>query len=344
MDKLEEIGFYTLSDERVKNASDKSGMKRCELIITEYCNFNCEYCRGLAAEIYGDRRIKQLSLEEIKATIDLWCDGQPLENIRFSGGEPTLHKDIREIVSYAKSKGIKRIAISTNGSNKTELYRELIALGVNDLSISLDACCAEDGDKMAGGIKGAFDKVVENIRECSKLTYVTVGVVLTPDNVQKTIDTIYFADSLGVADIRIISAAQWNEPIEALGQIDAAVLDRHPILRYRSSNFFNGRNVRGMKEADAHMCGLVLDDSIIAGSFHFPCVIYMREQGKPIGVVGPNMRAERKEWHETHDCMKDDICRKNCLDVCIDYNNKYRAYHPQQIVKEDKRHLPLILG
>jgi molybdenum cofactor biosynthesis enzyme MoaA len=84
-DKLEQIGFYTLSDDCVRNTSEHSQMKRCELIITEYCNFKCPYCRGLKSEIYGDRKKKELSFEEIKNVIDLWCKDIPLENIRFSG-------------------------------------------------------------------------------------------------------------------------------------------------------------------------------------------------------------------------------------------------------------------
>jgi sulfatase maturation enzyme AslB (radical SAM superfamily) len=345
MEKLEDIGFYSLSDERAKNASISSQMKRCEMIITEYCNFSCSYCRGLSAEIYGDRRIKQLSLEEIKKNIDYWCEGQPLENIRFSGGEPTLHKNIREIVAYAKSSGIKRIAISTNGSNKLSLYKELIELGVNDYSISLDGCCAEDVEFMAGGIKGAFDVISENIRELSKLTYVTVGIVLTERTVKQAIDTIVFADLLGVSDIRVIPAAQFNKPVEALGLIDGRILDRHPILKFRVNEFKNGNHVRGMRETDSPMCGLVLDDSVIAGSFHFPCVIYMREQGKPIGLVGSNMRAERKHWMETHNTFEDPICKSNCLDVCVQYCNKFREYHPEAAAKlkqNNKRYLPVI--
>src|SRR6056297_2084568 len=106
--KLKKIGFYTLSDERVKNTSETSQMKRCEMIITEYCNFKCPYCRGLKDVIYRNRKIKELSLEEIKHNIDLWCKNEPLENIRFSGGEPTLHKNIVEIIEYAKHKGITR--------------------------------------------------------------------------------------------------------------------------------------------------------------------------------------------------------------------------------------------
>lgn len=324
--KLEKIGFYSMYDERAKNASSKSQMKRCELIITEYCNFKCPYCRGLSPTIYGDRRIKQLSLSEIKKYIDLWCKDIPLECIRFSGGEPSLHKDIEKIVAYSKKKGIKKIAISTNGSNKISLYKRLIKQGINDFSISLDACCADDGDKMAGDVKGAWNIVVRNIEILSKLTYVSVGVVLTPENINKTIDTINFAHNLGVSDIRVISAAQWNKPIVALKKVKKSILNQHPILKYRVNNFINGRNVRGLKKGDSKRCAIVLDDSIIAGDYHFPCVIYMREKGNPIGKVSENMREERLEWFKKHKCFKDKICKNNCLDVCIDYNNKYNLF------------------
>lgn len=320
--KLEDIGFYTLSDERALNASATSQMKRCEMIITEYCNFKCPYCRGLKSEIYGNRNIKELSFDEIKRNIDLWCENQPLENIRFSGGEPTLHKNIVDIVAYSKKKGIKRIAISTNGSNRIELYRQLIDAGCNDFSISLDACCADDGDKMSGGVIGSWNKVIDNIMEISKLTYVTVGVVLTPDNIDKTIDTVRFAHNLGVADIRIISAAQWDKPIPRLNEIEDEILLAHPILRYRVAHFSDGINVRGISKSDSKKCSIVLDDSIIAGDYHFPCVIYMREKGEPIGIVSDSMRKERAMWHKEHDCHNDPICSKMCLDVCRDYNNK----------------------
>jgi len=324
---LQDIGFYTLSNGRARNVTETSQMKRCEMIITEYCNFKCPYCRGLKPEIYGDRKSKQLSLQEIQHNIDLWCIDTPLENIRFSGGEPTIHKDIVEIVAYARSKEIKRIAISTNGSNTIELYKELIEAGCNDFSISLDACCSEDGDRMAGNVKGSWDLVVKNIAELSSLTYVTVGVVLTPENIDATIDTIRFAHGLGVADIRIISAAQWNKPIPRLNEVEEGIRKAHPILNYRIQHFAEGRNVRGIKFTDTKKCALVLDDSIIAGDYHFPCVIYMREKGEPIGKVSADMRKERGEWFQTHDCFEDSICKANCLDVCTDYNNKYREYH-----------------
>ena len=320
--KLEDIGFYTLSDARALNTSPTSQMKRCEMIINEYCNFKCPYCRGLASQVFDDRRRKELTLEEVKRNIDLWCIGEPLENIRFSGGEPTFHRNIVDIVAYAKAKGIKRIAISTNGSNKPDLYRRLLDAGCNDFSISLDAADCVTGDIMAGNIFGAWSKVVENIKWISKETYVTVGVVLEPENVPRFIDIVSYASDLGVADIRVIPSAQWDKPLTELTKISSDLLDKHPILKYRVENFIAGRRIRGLSANNVKSCPLVLDDSVIAGNDHYPCVIYMREQGSPIGKVSDDMREQRVAWFNQTDTHSDSICKKNCLDVCVDFNTK----------------------
>lgn len=318
MKDIKEIGFYTLSDARIAQTSVNSPLWRCELILTDTCNFKCPYCRGLKSDIAGVR-----TFEEAKAIVDFWC-AQGLKNIRFSGGEPTTWRGLMELVKYTKSQpSIEHIAISTNGSSSLDFYKMLIDAGVNDFSISLDACCASFGDKMAGGVKGAWERVVTNIAEISKLTYVTVGIVVTEESLPQLVEVVTYADSLGVSDIRIISAAQFDKILDEAKNIPQSIVDKYPILRYRIENIKSGRNVRGIQENDFHKCGLVLDDMAVAGNQHFPCIIYMREGGKAVGLVGPNMRQEREEWYKTHDCQSDPICVKQCLDVCVDFNNKH---------------------
>jgi len=173
--------------------------------------------------------------------------------------------------------------------------------------------------------KGSWEIVIKNIEELSKLTYITVGVVLTEENVDKCVDTIRFAHKLGVADIRIIGAAQIiGLKIPKLNEIEQEILDVHPILNFRIKNYINGKSIRGLTEKDNNKCPLVIDDSIIANNEHYPCVIYFREGGKAIGKVGPNMRQERYEWYKNHDTYKDDICRNQCLDVCSQYSNSVK--------------------
>jgi len=314
--RLQDIGFYTLSDDRAIEASVTSPLWRCELLITSACNFKCLYCRGID-------KSANISFDYAKDIVDLWAsDG--LKNIRFSGGEPTIVSWLPDLIKHTKEKGIKRIAISTNGSAATDYYLRLLDLGVNDFSISLDACCASFGDKMAG-VTGFFDTIINNIKELSRKTYVTVGCVFDEKNIEQSVKTIELAHSLGVADIRILTSAQYNKSLEFVEQIPIDIVNAHPILKYRVSNFKSGRNVRGLKKTDSHKCQLAIDDMAIKGRKHYPCIIYMRENGDPIGDVGIYMRKQRATWIETHDCFKDKICHKNCLDVCVDYNNKVRA-------------------
>jgi len=311
---LESIGFYTLNDERAANANEFSQLQRCEMILTERCNFNCPYCRGLREDVAGE-----LKFTQAMDTLKLWVkDG--LKNVRFSGGEPTLYPRLIDLVKFCKENGVERIAISTNGASSLALYKRLIDAGVNDFSISLDACCSAVGDTMAG-IKGAWKKVIKNITELSKLTYVTVGMVFTEQNVEDCVNSVLFADSLGVSDIRVIPSAQYNQALAKLAALPEEVLSKYPILKYRISCLEEDRHVRGIGKCDTNKCPLVLDDMAVAGNKHFPCIIYMREMGNPIGKVGPNMREERKQWFLNHDTKSDPICSRNCLDVCVHYNN-----------------------
>jgi MoaA/NifB/PqqE/SkfB family radical SAM enzyme len=313
---LTQIGFYTLSDARCQRASVDSDLQRCELILSARCNFSCPYCRHIGGP--------DLPFEDAVNIVKLW-GSQHLKNIRFSGGEPTLYPRLVELVSLAKEQGCEHIAISTNGSAKQELYDKLLNAGANDFSISLDACCAADGDIMSG-TRGQFDKVAKNIQYLSTQTYVTVGVVLTDQN-QNTINKIIeFADSLGVSDIRIIPAAQNGNRLHEV-YVNPELLQKYPILAYRISNLQNNIAIRGLENTDSIHCGLVLDDMAVCENKHYPCIIYMRESGKEIGKVGPNMRQERLDWHNTHNVLTDPICSKNCLDVCSEYNRRFELYH-----------------
>lgn len=316
--KLEDIGFYTLCDERARHVSDTSPMWRCELIVTDRCNFHCPYCRGLP-NCKGEMH-PGVAQEVLKQ----WCD-QGLQNVRFSGGEPLTYPWLKDLVWYCYQRGVKRIAISSNGSFPIERYRELICQGVNDFSISLDACCSAFGDRMAG-VPGKWEQVVSNIRTLAQRVYTTVGVVLTTETAPQVCKIVQFAHDLGVADIRLIPAAQESDMIAGVQNIPNAILNAHPILRYRVQNLLAGRPVRGLTSQDSHACYLVQDDSIVAGDSHYPCPIYLREQGEPIGKISPIMRAERLAWFALHDTYKDPICRRNCLDICIDHNNFAACY------------------
>jgi MoaA/NifB/PqqE/SkfB family radical SAM enzyme len=270
-----------------------------------------------------------MTWSDAKKILGYWFDHK-LKNVRFSGGEPTIWPHIVEAVKYCNMHShMERIAISTNGSASLDLYQELIDAGVTDFSISFDACCAEDCSKMSGG-KDAWKTLTETIKFLSDKVYTTAGVVLTEDNEDRVVQIVDTARSLGVSDIRVIPAAQHGKALESLPDI----IDM-PILDYRRNKAKQGESVRGLRCGDCRKCSLVLDDMAVIGNKHYPCIIYAREGGAPIGTVGPLMRHQRKLWMEQHDSLQDPICANNCLDVCRDYNNKV-----QEIKSKDEHILP----
>ncbi len=317
--KLEDIGFYTLSEKRAKNTSISSPLMRCELILTDKCNLKCPYCRGLKKELQGE-----MNLPQAQYVLATWIV-EGLQHVRFSGGEPTLYPHLKSLIGGCKSSGVKRIAISTNGTQPLDFYKELADCGVNDFSISLDGGCCSISDKMTGGIH-SFDLVSKNIKELSKYNYVTVGVVFNELNVGNAFETVMYIDSLNPSDIRIISSAQYNKALDNLIGLPQEILNRHPILKYRINNYKNKRNVRGIRKSDSKRCHLVKDDIAVAGNYHFPCIIYLREGGLPIGKIDGNIREERFKWFQKHNTHKDKICLNQCLDVCQDFNNRAEHY------------------
>lgn len=321
---LEDIGFYTLSEERAKKASIKSPIARAELILTDKCNLRCPYCRGLREDLRGE-----MSLPYAKYVIGILGESG-LRNIRFSGGEPTLYPFLEEVVTACKKIGVQHIAISTNGTAPLDYYKNLIKLGVNDFSISLDSGCCSIGKDMTGGNESAWFLASHAISRLSKLTHVTVGSVFNECNVDQVEDTILWIDSLNPSDIRIIPSAQYNKAINKISLLPFSLISKYPILYYRVHNMITGIPFRGIQDHDSHLCGLALDDLAIANIYQFPCIIYMREGGNPISEFDGDFRQKRSKWFLRHDTHKDEICSKNCLDVCVHYNNSFEGYRNEK--------------
>ncbi|MEG0852280.1 MAG: radical SAM protein [Angelakisella sp.] len=80
--------------------------------ITKNCNLGCEMCFAKSSGQGSD-----LSLETIGAMMDFYMEAEngAAEILQISGGEPTLHKDILEILQMGKDKGFPYVMLNTNG-------------------------------------------------------------------------------------------------------------------------------------------------------------------------------------------------------------------------------------
>ena len=74
------------------------------------CNLNCPICFANAGPGYS------LTMEQVEGMLDrlMQIEGDP-EVVQFSGGEPTIHPQILDMVQAAKDRGIGQVMINTNG-------------------------------------------------------------------------------------------------------------------------------------------------------------------------------------------------------------------------------------
>jgi uncharacterized radical SAM superfamily Fe-S cluster-containing enzyme len=78
--------------------------------ITNACNLRCPTCFATA------EGHDFLSLEEVSYMLDEFIKQEgAAEVVQFSGGEPTIHPQILDMISLAKQKNIKYVMINTNG-------------------------------------------------------------------------------------------------------------------------------------------------------------------------------------------------------------------------------------
>jgi MoaA/NifB/PqqE/SkfB family radical SAM enzyme len=102
-------------------------------------------------------------------------------------GEPMMHPDFMEIISYARSKGIRPLCLNTNGTLLDErAAKELLRQNVEVIEVSLDALSRDTYARVRIG--GDFDKVVANInallvlrRDMRSSTKIMVSIIDQPE-------------------------------------------------------------------------------------------------------------------------------------------------------------------
>lgn len=118
------------------------------LSITDFCNFRCEYC--LPNGYQGKRPDDELSVPEI-ATLIRGFAQVGTKKVRITGGEPSIRRDVVEIIKTIKqTEGIETVAMTSNGYKLGKHLASWQAAGLDQLNISMDSFDAETFYKMTG--------------------------------------------------------------------------------------------------------------------------------------------------------------------------------------------------
>ena len=159
--------------------------------VTLRCNAKCGFCDYWKTEAAAREH-------ELKSFADAARYFNPML-ITFTGGEPTLRRDLEDIVrTVSDAVHVKYISMITHGGMLTpERARSLWDAGINQLNISLDYL---DGrHDVARGIPGLTDRIMRNIPaiRAKGVDNVRFNTVIKDDNLDQILPIVDRAIELG---------------------------------------------------------------------------------------------------------------------------------------------------
>lgn len=223
------------------------------LSVTEACNFRCNYCLPEGTDCSTERRAGELTLPEIRRLVSGFAQ-LGTRKVRITGGEPSLRRDLSEIIAICKAvPGIETVALTTNGYRLTHDLPQWKAAGLDALNVSIDSLDAARFELITGH---------------DKLKTILQGLAL--------------AEELGIPNIKINSVLMRGFNDDALNDFLEFVRTRKITLRFielmqtgDNKTFFNQHHLSGSAIAEhLHKRGWLAHsntlDSGPAREFHHP--------------------------------------------------------------------------
>lgn len=176
------------------------------LSLTDRCNLRCTYCMP-AEGVPWLPRSSVLDTAELLRLVRIGVEGLGIAQVRLTGGEPLLRRDLEElVVGIAGLRPRPTIALTTNAIGLAGRAAGLRTAGLDRLNISLDTLRPERflaltrrdrlGDVLAG-VDGAVAAGLEPVK---------VNTVLLPGvNDDETCDLLHWSLAHGV-QLRFIEA------------------------------------------------------------------------------------------------------------------------------------------
>lgn len=178
--------------------------------ITEKCNSNCSFCH----QGYGrNNSHKELTLALFNERL-IWAENLGIRAVRFTGGEPTLNKDLKKMVEIAFKRGFY-VTVNTNGLIAANFYNNL-APYVNMYKISLPAASSNEVDSLTG-VDGSFLKKISAISQFLEIgADIQILTVIIEQNIGQLEEFLIFADNIPQikwVPLRVESSSHCKRPI-----------------------------------------------------------------------------------------------------------------------------------
>lgn len=166
---------------------------KTDLALHYGCNNNCSHCYNEP----GRKTMPSLPAHDWKRVLrQLYDIGVPY--VIFTGGEPTLHRDLVELVAYAESLG-QITGLNTNGRRLADpgFAAVLAGAGLDHVQVTLNSHRRELHNRVVGAV--AFDETVAGIR-CALDTglHTLTNTTLIEENADEALEIVDFLHDLGL--------------------------------------------------------------------------------------------------------------------------------------------------
>lgn len=137
------------------------GINYLRLSLTDRCNLRCVYCMPLEGLSFlpDDERLSPTEYElVVRAAVRVG-----FSKFRLTGGEPTLHPELVEIVErIARVIGDRDLSMTTNGVLLPDLADDLARAGLKRVNVHLDSVDAGNVERvMRGSVLGKIQAGIE---------------------------------------------------------------------------------------------------------------------------------------------------------------------------------------
>lgn len=190
---------------------------RLRLLLTDECNYSCPYCHN---EGQFSRK-NFIGLDKIHKLVSFIEENKVhVRSLTLSGGEPTLHKNLVEIV-YALRTVTPNISMVTNGELlNTEKIDALAKAGLEYIKFGIDSLTSEKTKPQNLNSKSTPTKVMSNLFYSKQILPKTlVNTVVSKYNINKIREWIQFSDKNKIS-IKFLELIETNETIKSINPIE----------------------------------------------------------------------------------------------------------------------------
>lgn len=272
----------------------KAATKNCAfLFLTETCNLRCAHCYVEAGPGVG----RSMSMETFELAIDTLCR-VGVDDIRLTGGEPTIHPAFRHIVRRMHRSGLK-VGLVTNGVTLLTAHDAPDILSMLARCwVSLYGPSAVRHASTSGRQERTFSDTINQVGSlAARGCWIGLSVLVAPGDLSQVDTLLKIASTAGVKRLRLLpvqpdgraAAAQidwehWPTEVRAM----ACELRAHPMASKFEQLTINDPFDLSQQYSDSHascLLGKRAMWSVVPDGSVYPCCFTVYSQGLRMGSV-----------------------------------------------------------